>query len=76
MGKRGSGEGSISRRKGGGWIAQYSAYTAEGGKRRTVYGKTRKEVEQKLTKTTADRDGGLVYTREGIERPRVTASPR
>ena len=28
--KRGNGEGSISRRKNGGWIAQYAVYTAEG----------------------------------------------
>jgi integrase len=31
--KRGSGEGSISWRKGGGWTAQYAVYTAEGRKR-------------------------------------------
>ena len=41
--KRGNGEGSISRRKNGGWIAQYSVYTAEGRKRKTLYGKTRAE---------------------------------
>jgi integrase len=32
-----------------------------------VYGKTREEVRQKLTKAMADRDGGLVYTGEGIK---------
>ena len=30
MGKRGNGEGSISRRKNGGWMAQYVVHTAEG----------------------------------------------
>lgn len=40
MGKRGNGEGTISRRKNGGWTAQYVVHTAEGRKRRTVYGKT------------------------------------
>jgi integrase len=59
--KRGNGEGSISRRKNGGWIAQYSVYTAEGRKRKTLYGKTRAEVSEKLIKAMADRDGGIVY---------------
>src|SRR5215211_4680480 len=57
--KRGNGEGSISRRKNGGWIAQYAVYTAEGRKRRTIYGKTRQEVATKLAKALSDREGGL-----------------
>src|SRR3712207_3144592 len=48
-------------------MGQYSVYTAEGRKRRTVYGKTREEVRQKLTKAMADRDGGLVYAGEGVK---------
>src|SRR5918993_1991208 len=59
--KRGNGEGSISRRKNGGWIAQYAVHTAEGRKRKTLYGKTRAEVSEKLIKAMADRDGGMVY---------------
>ena len=59
--KRGNGEGSISRRKNGGWIGQYTVYTAERRKRKTLYGKTRAEVSEKLTKAMADRDGGIVY---------------
>jgi integrase len=35
MGKRGNGEGSISRRKSGGWCAQYTVHTSQGRKRRT-----------------------------------------
>ena len=42
--KRGNGEGSISRRKGGGWMAQYTIHTAEGRKRKTIYGKTDSSV--------------------------------
>jgi integrase len=61
MGKRGNGEGSITRRKGGGWSAQYVVYTSEGRKRRTLYGKTRAEVAAKLSKALADREGGLVF---------------
>jgi integrase len=59
--KRGNGEGSISRRKNGGWIAQYSVYTLEGRKRKTIYGRTRAEVSEKLIKAMADRDSGIVY---------------
>jgi integrase len=34
--KRGNSEGSISRRKNGGWMAQYAVYTAERRKRKTL----------------------------------------
>ena len=63
MAKRGNGEGSISRRKGGGWIAQYYAEATPGGtlKRRTLYAKSRAEAGTKLAKAIADRDGGYVY---------------
>jgi integrase len=61
MGKRGNGEGSITRRKSGGWCAQYTVYTSEGRKRRTLYGKTRQEVAAKLSKALADREGGLTF---------------
>src|SRR5215216_5923373 len=66
MGKRGNGEGSISRRKNGGWMGQYAVYTAEGRKRRTIYGKTRKEVAKKLAKALADREGGLIFDDKGL----------
>src|SRR5688572_15265634 len=56
--KRGNGEGTISRRKNGGWMAQYYVYTVDGRRRKTLYGKTRNEVSAKLTKAMADRDGG------------------
>lgn len=67
MGKRGNGEGSISRRKNGGWTAQFTVHTAEGRKRKTIYGKTRKEVADKLAKALADREGGLVFAAEGLK---------
>ena len=66
MGKRGNGEGTISRRKNGGWMAQYVVHTAEGRKRRTIYGKTRKEVADKLAKAVSDREGGLVFDAGGL----------
>ena len=61
MGKRGNGEGSISRRKNGGWMAQYAVYTAEGRRRKTIYGKTRKDVAAKLATALSDREDGLVF---------------
>src|SRR5215210_6531411 len=59
--KRGNGEGTIPRRKNGGWMAQYYVYTADGRRRKTLYGKTRNEVSGKLTKAMSDRDGGLIF---------------
>jgi integrase len=56
-GKRGSGEGSIYRRKDGRWVGQYEV----GGKRKYIYGKIRKEVATKLTKAMAERDAGMVF---------------
>jgi integrase len=56
-GKRGTGEGSIYRRKDGRWVGQYDV----DGKRRYIYGKTRKEVASKLTKAMAERDAGMVF---------------
>ena len=61
MVKRGNGEGSIYRRANGTWAAQYTVWTAEGRKRRSVSGKTRAEVSRKLTQAMANRDGGFVY---------------
>jgi integrase len=61
MSRRGNGEGSITRRKDGLYMACYTVETTTGPKRKTVYGKTRKEAAEKLTKAMADRDGGLVF---------------
>jgi len=61
MGRRGNGEGTITRRKNGGWMAQYTTYTAEGRKRKTLYGKTRQEVAAKLAKALSDRENGFSF---------------
>src|SRR5918998_5762918 len=62
MTKRGNGEGSITRHKKSGlYMARYTVQTPTGAKRKTIYGKTRREVDEKLTKAKADRDGGLVF---------------
>ena len=64
--KRENGEGSIHRRKGGGWCAQYTVYTAKGRKRKTLYGKTRLEVAAKLAKALSDREGGITFDADNL----------
>jgi integrase len=49
MRRRGNGEGSITRRKDGLWMARCTVPTAAGTKKRkTIYGKTRTEVAEAL----------------------------
>jgi integrase len=65
MGKRGNGEGSITRHKKSGlYMARYWVETATGSKRKTIYGKTRRDVDEKLTRAKADRDQGLLFDGE------------
>ena len=60
MGKRGNGEGSITRRKSDGlYMARYTVETATGPKRKAVYAKTRKEASEKLTAAMADASKGI-----------------
>jgi integrase len=66
VGRRGNGEGSISRRTDGRWEAKYTAHTADGPKRRGLYGKTRKEAADKLAKVLADRAGGYTFDTENM----------
>ena len=65
--KRGNGEGSITRGKDGLYMARYTVETAIGAKRKTLYGKTRGEVSEKLTKAMADRDDGLVFDADNLK---------
>jgi integrase len=58
--RRGNGEGTIYKRKDGRYEARYTVHTANGPKRRAIYGKTRAEVAEKLTKAMADRDSGVI----------------
>ncbi len=66
MGRRGNGEGTIRRREDGRYEARYTVHTADGVKQRSIYGKTRKQVSEKLTKAMSDRDGGLVFDAENL----------
>lgn len=56
---RGHGEGSIYQRKDGRWTA---AISIGGGRRKPLYGKTRREVQQKLTAALQAQDQGKLVT--------------
>lgn len=64
--KKGNGEGSITKYKDGRWCARYTVYTANGPKRKAIYGKTRAEVAVKLNKALADRNDGFVFDAENL----------
>ena len=55
--RRSSGEGLIYQRKDDLWVGQYVAQ----GKKRYVYGKTRKDVAQRLAKAVANFEQGIVF---------------
>src|SRR6266571_8839517 len=58
MVKRGNGEGSIFQRKADKkWVA---SITLENGKRRVFYGKTKREVTEKLIKARSEQQGMLL----------------
>src|SRR6266567_2316720 len=59
MGRRGHGEGSITRRKDGRYQA---AITLENHERKYFYGKTRKEVQEKLNKALYEQKQGTLVT--------------
>jgi integrase len=60
MGRRGNNEGSIFQRKSDGkWVGKISM---EDGTRKTFYGKTRKEVAEKLTALLHDQQRGMLAT--------------
>lgn len=60
--KRGNGEGTIFKDKSRDrWVGQYSIYTLEGTKRKSVYGASRAEVRDKLAKILNDiNKGGII----------------
>src|SRR5829696_3344409 len=64
--RRGNYEGSITKRSDGRYMARYTVQTAEGPRRKTLYGKTRAEVAEKLTRAMADRDNGLDFDAKNV----------
>jgi integrase len=59
MSRRGNGEGSIYRRNDGRWVGEM---TVEGRQRKFIYGKTRKEVQDKLQAAIHEKQQGIVLT--------------
>jgi len=57
--KRGHSEGSIYLRKDGSWTA---SITVEGRKRKYIYGKTRKEVQEQLKIALREQQQGMLVT--------------
>lgn len=81
---RGKGEGNIRERKPGQWEARI---TLDNGQRKSIYGKTRKEVAARLAEALRDRDKGLPAVRDEqrtvaaflaswLERVKPTIRPR
>lgn len=67
MGRRGNGEGSITKRKSDGlYMARYTVETATGQKRKTIYAKTRKEAAERLAKALPERDRGLIFDTDNL----------
>jgi integrase len=64
--RRGNGEGSITRRKDGLYMARYWVETSQGPKRKTIYSKKREEVAEALAKALAERANGLVFDDENV----------
>ena len=65
MGRRGNGEGSITRHKKSGLhMARYWIETKDGRKRKTIYGKKRKDVADELVKVLSDHANGISHNDE------------
>jgi integrase len=47
-------------------MGRYTVHTATGPKQEAIYGKTRAEVAEKLTRAMADRDGSLYFEAENL----------
>jgi integrase len=68
VGKRGNGEGSITRRKDGLYMARYTVEMPDGmRKRKTIYGKEREEVAEKLIEALSKRNRGLVFDADNLK---------
>ncbi len=64
--RRTKGEGTIYQRKDKRWVGMYTVQTIDGTKKRSVYGKDKKDARAKLTEAIANRDKGLVFDAKGL----------
>lgn len=70
MGKRGNGEGSITRRKDGTYMARYWVETPAGKKRKTIYGKKgekHQDVADRLAEALGDCGKGFVFEADNLK---------
>ena len=66
--KRGNGEGGITRHKKSGlYMARYTVQTPTGTKRKTIYGKEREEVAERLIEALSNRNKGLVFEADNLK---------
>src|SRR5918911_3455272 len=61
------GETTPRHKKSGLYMARYTVQTPTGPKRKTIYGKTRREVDEKLTRAKADRNIGLAFDSDNLK---------
>jgi integrase len=66
MDRRGNGEGSITRRKDGLYMARYTIQSEIGAKRKAIYARTRKGAAEKLAEALTNRDKGLLFDAESL----------
>jgi len=59
--KRANGEGSISKRKNGTYMARYTVHTSNGPKQKCLYAKTRKEAAARLVEILANQESHLAF---------------
>jgi integrase len=75
MGRRANGEGTIFQRSDGRWVGEAYVLLPTGGRRRkTIYGKTRAEVHERVTNLIAQAQRGIVApnTRQTVEQYMTT----
>jgi integrase len=56
----------ITKRKDGRYMARYTVHTADGPKRKVIYGRQYKDVERRLAEAMGDAARGLVYYDENV----------
>jgi integrase len=56
----------ITKRKDGRFMARYTVHTADGPKRKTIYGRNYKDVEKALAEARGDAAKGIVYDDENM----------
>jgi integrase len=57
----------ITKRKDGRYMARYTVHTPDGPRRKTIYGRTYKEVEQQLAVARGDAARGLVFDADNLK---------